>query len=144
MIGIGGTFQALVHISIILTFRLCHEAQLNIGIPMSVWTVSPFFISLLEWIFHGKSLTISSLFGMFLVMICVIAVSLSDLTKPKDEIDIVDIAATKPIYVAVLASFLVPTFVTGFTLWIKYATSRVRLVSYHFTMAYWAIVSIVM
>ena len=48
IVVVGAVNQTAIYLAIVLCFKLAHQAGLNIGIAQSIWSINPFFISILE------------------------------------------------------------------------------------------------
>ena len=52
IVVVGAVNQTAIYLAIVLCFKLAHQAGLNIGIAQSIWSINPFFISILEKIVY--------------------------------------------------------------------------------------------
>ena len=143
---LGAICQTAIFMSIMLCYRLCHSAGLNIGIGQAIWAINPFFVAVMERCSYGVSLKCFQVLGMLALVICAICVSLSELFSPKDEtteeaVEIIEI--TTPVHVAVLASFCMPISCCFFAFLVKYADKSLKLSAYDFTVAYWFLMSLI-
>ena len=80
IVMMGGAIQLALFLVINFCFTISHKANLNIGIAQAIWSVSPFFIALLEWLCYGMRLQVHHIIGMSVMILCVAAVALSNLT----------------------------------------------------------------
>lgn len=137
--------------SIILTMQVAHQAGLNNGIAIAIWSINPFFVALVERIGFNVNLNISQFLGMLALMTMAILVSLSDLFSPKAETligeefaSVIDDGTKKPVWLALLTSLAPPVLMTGFSQIVKYADKVLKLDPVDFAMAYWFIDSVLM
>ena len=115
--------QLSVFFSINFSFQVCIDAKLNIGVAQAIWAVNPFFVALLEWLCYGMRLHTHHYIGMFVMVLCVLAVSLSKLGEESEIPNANDddvIEPTELIWKAVLASLLPPAIITLYAIYIKY------------------------
>ena len=82
---VGGAIQLALFLAINFCFTVSHKADLNIGIAQAIWSVSPFFIALLEWLCYGMRLQVHHIIGMSVMILCVVAVALSNLTTESTD-----------------------------------------------------------
>ena len=146
LIVLGGSiFQLSIFMSTSYSFKLCSEANLNIGVSQAIWAINPFLIALLDWLIYGMQLRAHHIIGMSVMILCFVSISLSKLSQDGDESISADEATsepTKPLWKAVLASMMPPTVVCFFALYIKFVRNNVRLYPYDFTIALWGLMSI--
>lgn len=45
--------------SIIVTFKIAHQAGMNIGISVSFWSIGPFLVAIAEKVCYNVNLTLS-------------------------------------------------------------------------------------
>ena len=50
---------------------------MNVGILTVIWSVTPFWIAIFEYIFYGQKLKIHYILGMILIIICAVVLSLN-------------------------------------------------------------------
>ena len=129
---------------------MSHKANLNIGIAQAIWGVTPFLVCVLERIFIGTTVKTHHIFGMTIMVICVVTVSISDViftdeeelskasTSVEDEEE-----PSLPIWKAVAASLIPPVAISCHALYANYVSKNVRLSSYDFTIAYWGLIALV-
>ena len=148
----GALFQFGIYSSIILSFKTAKRAGLNIGIAQAIWSMNPFFVSVLERIVYGVPFDGQKLFGMSALIACAILVSLSEVISPPattdKDVPIVtpstdDSIEKLPLWVAVLCSFAMPIVCTLFIVVIKHANETLKIAARDFTIAYWGIMSLI-
>ena len=74
---VGALFQTAIFVSISYAFMLAYMAELNIGIVTAIWATNPFMITVLEWAFYKEKFNRNQLWGMTLLVLCAVIVSLS-------------------------------------------------------------------
>lgn len=103
---------------------------MNIGIASAIWAVNPFMITTVEWIFYKQKFVTSQIFGMLLMILCAVIVSLSEIVVPAEvskgfvsNFAIGNIMLPPeeqpsekklPVWAAVLFSFIMPCVCTVF------------------------------
>ena len=60
-------------------------AELNIGIVTAIWAVNPFMISVLEWALYDEKFDCNQMWGMSLLFLCAVIVSLSEIALPAED-----------------------------------------------------------
>ena len=76
---IGALLQFSVYTTICMTFLYSKRANLNIGIPSSLWAINPFLVACMDRIINGTPLKFYQLFGMGWMMVAAVIISLSNL-----------------------------------------------------------------
>ena len=131
---------------------MSHKANLNIGIAQAIWGVTPFLVCVLERIFIGTTVKTHHIFGMTIMVICVVSVSISDvifideeeLSKASASASVEDKEEPSlPVWKAVAASLIPPVAISCNALHAKYVSKNVRLNSYDFTIAYWGLIALI-
>ena len=149
---VGALFQFSIYASIILSFKMAIRADLNIGIAQAIWSMQPFFVSVLERCIYSVPFDTQKLFGMSALISCAILVSLSEVISPPattgKDVPIVtpsidDKIEKLPLWVAVLCSFVMPVVCTLNIIVIKHANETLKIAAKDFTIAYWLIMSLI-
>lgn len=91
--------------------------------------------------FLSMSIRKHHILGMIAMILCIVAVSLSDLNGDEEEVSEV---VREPVWKAVCMSMIPPCIIAGFSMYIKYVKNSVRLRSYDFTIAYWGLLSFIL
>lgn len=133
-------------------------ADLNIGIVTAIWAINPFMIAVLEWIIYRQRFDCNQMWGMALLVLCAVIVSLSEIAIPKDDANVVistgsgafsvtvndvDSETEKiPVFAAVLGGLLLPILCTFFVMVLKYVDEEMRMRATDFSIAYWGIMSL--
>jgi len=82
---IGAAFQTCIYTVIAYSFKLAKMADLNIGISQAIWAVNPFMISVMEAIFYKEKFDFGQIWGMSMLTLCAVIVSLSEILIPKED-----------------------------------------------------------
>ena len=77
IIFLGGVFEVSIFLSVVLTYRVAHSAGLNIGIAQTIWSLEPFFVSMLERFVYKERFNFNQLYGTAAMILCAVLVSLS-------------------------------------------------------------------
>jgi drug/metabolite transporter (DMT)-like permease len=72
---------------VLFTLYFSLKADVNPGLTTSIWSVTPFFMSLADFIIFGNRLKRNHYIGITLIMLCVILLGLRDVLEPKDSVD---------------------------------------------------------
>ena len=160
---LGAIFQTCIYLSIVLCYRKAREAGLNIGIAQAIWAINPAMISVLERVVYGTKLVAKQIYGTALILIMCVCVSLSNVIYPKEETDPISKLSdptpfgtigsqnvpltpeeeeSTPMWVAVLASLVMPIVCTFFIMVIKYSNETLNNDPRDWTTALWLIASI--
>ena len=95
LIVLGGSiFQLSIFLSTSYSFKLCSEANLNIGVSQAIWAINPFLIALLDWLIYGMQLKVHHILGMSVMILCFVSISLSKLSEESNETISTDEAAS--------------------------------------------------
>lgn len=142
---IGGAFQTAIYLSICFTFNVAKKAGLNIGIAQAIWAINPFFVSILEKIVYSVPFKFKHIYGMSALVLCAVCVSLSEVVSPPEaDASVIGVKEEKtPIWVAILASLLMPIVCTLYVVVIKHSNEKLNNASYDFTIGTWLVLSIV-
>ena len=138
--------EVIIAVVIVWNFRVAHNAGLNIGICVGIFSIFPFLVAVFERICFGTKLTCSQFVGMLGLVGMAVLISLSDVLKP--QIGGENIAAiviedkSVPIFVAVLASLIIPVLFTLGTALVKYGDVVLQVDAYDFSFGYWFILSV--
>ena len=62
-----------------MALMLARRAGLNIGIVTAVWSLVPFFVAVLDKMIYGSKIKLYHIFGMLLVVVMAVLISLSNL-----------------------------------------------------------------
>lgn len=138
---IGAICSLGVFFSIILSFKMCQQAGLNIGIGQAIWATNSFMTSLMERVVFGKTFDLSQLYGMTLLVICAGLICLSDVFQPPENSQLIVATGDTPIWLAVLSSFVMPVMLSVFYCIIKYNNEKFRGHPKDFTMNYQTLTS---
>lgn len=76
-----------------LTLYTSTRTVLNAGVVSSIWSLTSFVMALGDYFFFRIKITMSQIYGMLLIVICVILLSLKDLIEEK----MTGVAAPKPL-----------------------------------------------
>ena len=146
IVFMGAAFQTGIYLSIVLTFKVAHQAGLNIGIAQAIWSINPFMISLLERVVYGVAFNFKQFYGMFCLVLCALLVSLSQVIAPATvdpSLAGSSPADQTPLWVAVLCSCIMPLVCTFFIIVIKHSNETLMLDAKDWTIAYWGLASLV-
>jgi drug/metabolite transporter (DMT)-like permease len=127
-----------------VTLDLALRANLNIGIVTTIWAINPFTSALMDWIIYGDVLKLHHWFGMILLVICAVLISLSSLVTEEDSIESEDgkIKVLIPAYIPILMSFCMPIICTFHAAMQKYVTTDLGMSPSDFTYASFLLASI--
>lgn len=147
----GAVFQFGIFTAISLSFKVARMADLNIGISQAIWAINPFLVSIVEKVIYGVPFDPKSLLGMSALILCAVCVSLSEVISPADAQtssaiisgDSAEAGDKLPVWIAVLSSFAMPVICSMFIIVIKHANETLKLTARDFTIAYWAVMSLV-
>jgi len=147
IIFIGAVFQFCIYTSIVMTFKVAIQAELNIGIAQCIWAITPFFISVIDRVFYHRAIDSKAIWGMSLIVFGAIFISLSEVFKASDpdspEVVTADEDKT-PVWVAILVSFCPPTFFSlNIFVVLKYVNETLKIDAMDFAVAYWGMASAV-
>ena len=103
--------QTGIFLSIGLTFSTSQKSGLNPGIASAIWSLTPVFAATADKIIYKVELEFYHMVGIFFMVLCGVAVGISDVVVPKMIDDIIEpneFVPTLPVYVAVLCSIVMP------------------------------------
>jgi drug/metabolite transporter (DMT)-like permease len=100
--------QTWVTMSVFFTLYTSTLATLNPGIATSLWAVTPFFMALFDWFFLKNKLGANYIFGISLIVLAVILISLKDVITDKIPVDGTAQVQVLPTFVPVLIGFQTP------------------------------------
>ena len=99
-----------------LTLYTSTRTVLNAGVVSSIWSLTPFVMAIGDYIFFGIKITISQVYGMLLIVVCVILLGLKDVIEEKRT----GVVAPKlaiddplPTYIPVIVAGLSPIIFTA-------------------------------
>ena len=64
--------------SVVVTFGLSLEANLNAGIVTTIWAVTPLYGAVLDYLFFGQRLTTRHIIGVITLIACAASISLAN------------------------------------------------------------------
>jgi hypothetical protein len=140
---LGAAHQAAIILTIILNFKLAHQAGLNIGIAQAIWSINPFFQALIDKFLHQDDILCYHWLGMSGLIFCAVIISLSPVILPEyDESEQLVVHET-PMYVAVLSNFILPVIGISMGLVAKKALVTYKADPNAFSLGYFLIMSVV-
>ena len=88
---VSAAFQIAVFISVILAIMLARRAGLTIGIVTAVWGIGPFFVAVLDKLIYGSEIKLYHIFGMLLIVVMSVLISLSNLFGSNPDVVVVEV-----------------------------------------------------
>lgn len=146
IVVVGAAFQTAIYSAIVLTYSTAKKAGLNIGIAQAIWAIHPILVSILEKCCYSIDFNMKQVYGMSLIVIMAVLVSLSQVFSPKEAEAGTDVKAVEyetPIWVALLASLSMPLVCTFMAIPLKHVNETLKITPYDFTVYYWGIASFV-
>jgi len=67
---------------VMFTIYFSVKAEVNPGLITSIWSVTPFFMSMADFIIFGVKLGANHIAGITLIMLCVLLLGLKDVIEP--------------------------------------------------------------
>jgi drug/metabolite transporter (DMT)-like permease len=105
MIGIGAIYTTISFLVLII-FMLCRKSGMNAGIVTTIWSTSPLFGAMLDYLIFGQKLNSSHIAGVFCVVLCAIFISISNvLSTTRTDGTIEDTSKWVPIVMALFTPF---------------------------------------
>ena len=122
----GALLSIGMYISVTYTFKFSIQANLNIGIAESIWSMTPFLSALLDWAIFRKRLQKYHVVGICFMISCAALVSISQLFITTKQTVISEsgeetVDDVMPIYIPILCSMMMPVFCSVFSMLTRYA-----------------------
>ena len=77
-------FQVIILNMVMFTIYFSVLADVNTGIITSIWSVTPFFMSLADYLFFGVTLKYNHIIGITLIVVCILLLSLRNVIIPAE------------------------------------------------------------
>lgn len=71
-----------------LTMYCAKLAQINVGVIITIWSINPLFMALLDYLFFGQKLQYYHVIGTVAIVICTVVISLSGVIIKNDDVDV--------------------------------------------------------
>ena len=107
--AIYATYQALV----VVCFGLCMEAGINAGVVSTIWSISPLFSAVADFLVFNQRLTTKHMMGVLSLVLCAAAISLINVIYPPNTASDTTVVASEPTiqaWVPVLLAAICPVF----------------------------------
>ena len=93
LVLVGACFQTAIFTIIAYSFKISNMADLNIGISSAIWAINPFMVAILEWACYKQTFDFTQIWGMSLLVLCAIIVSLSEIFIPGESVIVTTVPA---------------------------------------------------
>lgn len=125
---LGFVVYSLAHFGILIfvvgSVYFAVEAGVNTGVIISIWSITPFFAALADYVMFRQTLKPNQVIGITMFVICIVLLSLKDVIEGKVEEQVLKQEGEKvyPAWMAVVAAALTPVFFALSMLAGKYIT----------------------
>ena len=106
-----------------LTMYTAKLAQVNVGVILTIWSINPLFMALLDYIFFNQSLRYYHIIGTISIVFCTVLISLSGFMFKEREL-LIDEGVILPTWVPAIFGVVTPVFFSINGVLTKHLTSE--------------------
>lgn len=107
----------------LLTIYFAVAADVNVGVITTIWSITPFFLALADYLLFNVRLGSHHYIGITLIVISTILISLIKVIDP-DFVKSTEVVKTVPTIIPVCFGLFTPVFFTIFGMTIKHLTQE--------------------